>query len=113
MPERVTVSSRSGKSAEVVVVVGLPQAKDRTRESEVPPRMGKAMRQMPEMTGRSELAAGESRQGSGLDEAKPPPRTPNPLPEPDQPAGTSRIRVISEVTPRRLGGPQYPVPRLT
>ena len=77
MPERVTVSSRSGKSAEVVVVVGLPQAKDRTRESEVPPRMGKAMRQMPEMTGRSELAAGESRQGSGLDEAKPPPRTPN------------------------------------
>jgi len=35
------------------------------------------MRQKPETTGRSEGAAGEARQGSGLDEAKLPPRDPN------------------------------------
>ena len=39
--------------------------------------MSKAMRQMPEATGRSERAAGEARQGSGLDEAEPPSRVPN------------------------------------
>ena len=71
------MSSRSEKSAEVVVVGGEPQAKDRTRESDVPPRMGKAMRQKPEETGRLERAADEVRQGSGLDEAKLPPRAPN------------------------------------
>jgi RNA-directed DNA polymerase len=77
MPERVTASSRSGKSAEVVVVGGAPQAKDRTRESEVPPRMCKAMRQMPGSTGRQERKAGEARPGSRLDEAERPPRAPN------------------------------------
>ena len=77
MPERATVSSRSGKSAEVVVVGGRLQAKDRTRESEVPLWMSKAMRQMPETPGRSERQAGEARQGSGLDEAAPPPWAPN------------------------------------
>jgi len=39
--------------------------------------MGKAMRQKPEETGRLERAADEVRQGSGLDEAKLPPRAPN------------------------------------
>jgi RNA-directed DNA polymerase len=39
--------------------------------------MGEAMRQMPETTGRSEREAGEVRQGSGLGEAKLPPRVPN------------------------------------
>ncbi len=77
MPERATVLSRSGKSAEVVVVGGRPLAKDRTRESEVPLWMGKAMRQMLDVTRRSDRAAGESPQGSGLDEAKLTPRAPN------------------------------------
>ena len=35
------------------------------------------MRQKPEVIGRPERAAGEARQGSGLDEAKLPPRVPN------------------------------------
>jgi len=39
--------------------------------------MGEAMRQMLDMTRRSDRAAGESRQGSGLDEAKLTPRAPN------------------------------------
>jgi RNA-directed DNA polymerase len=52
-------------------------AKDRTRESEVPPWMSKAMRQMPEKTGRLEREADEVRQGSSLDEAQPPSRVPN------------------------------------
>jgi len=39
--------------------------------------MGKAMRQMLDMTRRSDRAAGEACQGSGLDETAPPPRVPN------------------------------------
>jgi len=39
--------------------------------------MSKAMRQMPEMTGRLEREADEVRQGSSLDEAEPPPWVPN------------------------------------
>jgi len=39
--------------------------------------MSKAMRQMPETTGRPEREAGEARHGSCLDEAAPPPRAPN------------------------------------
>lgn len=77
MPERATASSRSGKSAEAVVAGGHSPAKGRTRESEVPPRMSKAMRQMPAVAGRQEREAGEARPGSCLDEAEPPPRAPN------------------------------------
>ncbi|NEJ23099.1 group II intron reverse transcriptase/maturase [Rhizobium leguminosarum] len=39
--------------------------------------MSKAMRQMPEVSGRSERQAGEARPSSGLDEAAPPPRIGN------------------------------------
>src|ERR1700679_378868 len=73
-PERATVSSRSEKSAEAVVVSGRPMAKGRTRESEVHLWMSEAMRQMPESPGRSEKEAGEARQSSGLDEAELPPQ---------------------------------------
>ncbi|MFN3076548.1 MAG: hypothetical protein ABT940_06670 [Alphaproteobacteria bacterium] len=77
MPERATALSRREKSAEAVVANEGSRAKGRTRESEVPLWMSEAMRQKPETTGRQERAAGESRQGSGLDEAESPPRTPN------------------------------------
>src|SRR6266446_10221973 len=77
VPERATVSSRSEKSAEAVVVGGKAAKPTRRRRAEregvfnTTP-MWRALRQMPAQAGRSGVGRGEAASGSSSDEARRP-----------------------------------------
>jgi RNA-directed DNA polymerase len=77
VPERVTVSSRSEKSAEAAVVGGQAAKPSHRRRAEregvfEAMSMWRASHQMPAQAGRSGVGRGESACGSGSDEARRP-----------------------------------------
>jgi RNA-directed DNA polymerase len=98
VPERATVSSRSEKSAEVVVVGGRPAKLTRRRRAEregvfeaMP--MWRAPHQMPAQAGQPGVGRGESACGSGSDEARRPRH---------EPRGTGSALLLAALTRENL-----------
>jgi hypothetical protein len=71
VPERATVMSRSEKSAEAAVAAGTGRRAEREEVHEDVP-MSRAMRQMPERSGRDGVVSGEAAREASSDEARGP-----------------------------------------